>query len=196
MFKTTEFIKSKKILLLTIISLTSLIFVIVKISNNKNIKIQEIPIYSPVSGITNFDSIVPGKTSIERINELLGNPLNSTISGDLKISSYKSTNKYRNHKVYSKDGLAELVVEEVINKSKIAKDIQKEYGVAPEILYSESPTSAFKLYVYPDKGIAYLGHQDGTILEIWYFVPTTIDDFISKWGSDYLKEPSKVIPKY
>lgn len=196
MYKIFDFLKHKKIVLLTIISLSFLIFIVIKINNQKSVVIQEIPTSSPVSGIVDFNEIIPGKTSLDRINELLGKPLSSTTSGDLNISNYKSTNQYRNHKVYSKDGLAELVVEEIINKNKTVKDIQKIYGVAPVSLFSKSPSSAFKLYVYSDKGIAYLGHQDGTILEIWYFIPTTVDDFITKWGSDYSKEPSKEIPKY
>ena len=196
MFKIIEFIKSKKMILITVVSMSCLIFIVYKINNKQDGIIQEIPISSPVSGIAIFDEIIPGETSLERVNELLGKPLSSTTSGDLNISSYKSTNQYRNHKVYSKDGLAELIVEEIINKSKTAKDIQKIYGIAPISLYSESPSSSFKLYVYPDNGIAYLGHQDGTVLEIWYFIPTTIDDFITKWGNSYSKEPSKEIPKY
>lgn len=187
MIKIFEFIKNKKLILITIISMSSLIFIVYKINNDQDKIIQGTPISSPISGIANFEEIIPGKTSIERINELLGKPLSSTSSGDLDVSNYKSTNQYRNHRVYSKDGLAELVIEEVINKSKTAKDIQKIYGVAPESLYSQSPNSSFKLYIYAGKGIAYLGHVDGTILEIWYFVPTTIDNFIETWGKDYSK---------
>lgn len=197
MNKIIEFIKNKKITILTIISLSFLIFIVIKINNNKqNPIVQEIPISTPVNKIADFNEIIPGKTSLERINELLGKPLNSTISGELNVSSYKSTNQYRNHKVYSKEGLAELVVEEVINGSKTSNDIRKIYGIAPEMLYEKTLSSVFNLYIYPSNGIAYLGHEDGGILEIWYFVPTTIDDFITKWGSDYSKEPSKEIPKY
>lgn len=197
MNKIIEFIKNKKITILTIISLSFLIFIVIKINNNKqNPIVQEIPISTPVNKIADFNEIIPGKTSLERINELLGKPLNSTISGELNVSSYKSTNQYRNHKVYSKEGLAELVVEEVINGSKTSNDIRKIYGIAPEMLYEKTLTSVFNLYVYPSNGIAYLGHEDGGILEIWYFVPTTIEDFITRWGSDYSKEPSKEIPKY
>jgi len=197
MNKIIEIIKSKKITILTIISLSFLIFIVIKINNNKqNPIVQEIPTSTPVNKIADFNEIIPGKTSLERINELLGKPLNSTISGELNVSVYKSTNQYRNHKVYSKDGLAELVVEEVINGSKTSNDIRKIYGIAPEMLYEKTLSSVFNLYIYPSNGIAYLGHEDGGILEIWYFVPTTIDDFISKWGSDYSKEPSKEIPKY
>ena len=197
MNKIIEIIKSKKITILTIISLSFLIFIVVKINNNKqNPIVQEIPISTPVNKIADFNEIIPGKTSLERINELLGNPLSSTVSGEINVSSYKSTNQYRNHKVYSKDGLAELVVEEIINGSKTANDIRKIYGIAPEMLYEKTLSSVFNLYIYPSNGIAYLGHEDGGIFEIWYFVPTNINDFITKWGSDYSKEPSKEIPKY
>ena len=197
MNKIIEIIKSKKITILTIISLSFLIFIVVKINNNKqNPIVQEIPISTPVNKIADFNEIIPGKTSLERINELLGNPLSSTVSGEINVSSYKSTNQYRNHKVYSKDGLAELVVEEIINGSKTANDIRKIYGIAPEMLYEKTLSSVFNLYIYPSNGIAYLGHEDGGILEIWYFVPTNINDFIIKWGRDYSKVPSKEIPKY
>lgn len=196
MNKIINFLKSKKIILISIISISSLIFIVFKINNTKKDIVQNIPTSIPTSKYVDFSQIIPGKTGITRINEILGKPIESTISGTLTISDYKSTNQYRNHKVYSKDGLAELVVEEIINKSKTSSDIQKIYGIAPESLYSKSPSSAFKLYVYPDKGIAYLGHVDGTLLEIWYFVPTTIEDFTTKWGSGYLKEPSKVVPMY
>ncbi len=197
MNKIIEIIKSKKITILTIISLSFLIFIVIKINNNKqNPIVQEIPTSTPVNKIADFNEIIPGKTSLERINELLGKPLNSTVSGELNVSSYKSTNQYRNHKVYSKDGLAELVVEEIINGSKTANDITKIYGIAPEMLYEKTLSSVFNLYIYPSNGIAYLGHEDGGILEIWYFVPTNINDFIIKWGRDYSKVPSKEIPKY
>jgi len=197
MDKIIEFTKSKKIIILTLVSLSFLIFVVIKINFNKqNPTTIEAPISSPVDKIATFDEIIPGKTSIERINELLGKPLDSIASGGLNISNYKSTNQYRNHKVYSKDGLAELIIEEIIGESKTANDVRKIYGIAPEMLYEKTLSSVFNLYVYPSNGIAYLGHEDGTILEVWYFVPTTIEDFIIKWGSDYSKEPSKEIPKY
>lgn len=197
MNKIIEFIKRKKIILIVFISIASVVFIFVKINNNKQ-KDNGIEILttSPTNKIASFNEISPGKTSIEKINELLGYPLESTRSGDLDISDYKTSNQYRRHRVYSKDGLAELIIEEIIDSSKTTDDIRKVYGIAPEILYEKTPLSTFNLYIYPNNGIAYLGHQDGTILEIWYFVPTTIEDFITKWGSGYSKEPSKEIPKY
>lgn len=197
MNKILEIIKNKKITILAIFSLSLLIFVVIRFNSNKQ-KLTSVEKVdpSPVNKIASFDEIIPGKTSIEKINELLGKPLDSTKSGDLDVFNYKSENQYRTHKVYSKDGLTELIIEEIVNENKTANDVRKIYGIAPEILYEKTLTSVFNLYVYPSNGIAYLGHEDGGILEIWYFVPTTIEDFITKWGSDYSKEPSKEIPKY
>lgn len=197
MNKILEIIKNKKITILAIFSLSLLIFVVIRFNSNKQklISVEKVD-PSPFNKIASFDEIIPGKTSIEKINELLGKPLDSTKSGDLDVFNYKSENQYRTHKVYSKDGLTELIIEEIVNENKTANDVRKIYGIAPEILYEKTLTSVFNLYVYPSNGIAYLGHEDGGVLEIWYFVPTTIEDFITKWGSDYSKEPSKEIPKY
>lgn len=197
MNKIIEMIKSKKIIILTIVSLSFLIFIVIKINFNKqNSTVVGDPTSSPVNKIASFDEIIPGKTSLERINELLGNPLESTKSGELNVSTYKSTNQYRNHKVYSKNGLVELIVEEIIDGNKTTDDIRKIYGLAPEMLYEKKLSSVFNLYIYPSNGIAYLGHEDGTVFEVWYFIPTIIEDFITKWGKDFSKEPSKEVPKY
>jgi hypothetical protein len=196
MNKILNFVKSKKIILLVIISLVSIAFLIYKTtSNNRSLKKEPTTKISSAE-IASFKEIVPGKTSIEKVNELLGTPLDSTKSGDLNVSDYKTDNQYRMHKVYSKNGLAELVIEEVISNEKTAEDIQKTYGIATDILYEKTPLSTFNLYVYPKNGIAYLGHKDGTINEIWYFKPTSIEDFIKNWGEDYSKSPSNEVPQY
>lgn len=197
MNKIINFIKNKKIAFIGLISIFSIVFIFIKVnSSTPNDMKDVIPTSIPSNKVASFNEIVPGKTNTERINELLGYPIESTKSGDLDISGYKTQNQYRNHKVYSQEGLAELIIEEIIDSSKNADDIRKIYGIAPEILYEKTPLSTFNLYIYPSNGIAYLGHKDGTITEIWYFVPATIEDFITKWGSDYSKEPSKEIPKY
>lgn len=191
-----EFMKKRKYVLLALFLIFLFIFVAVSFNNNKNTNISKTPPTPTTSKIADFNGIVPGTTTIEDINKLLGRPIESTKSGDLNIYSYRSTNQYRHHKVISKDGLAELVVEEVIDKSKTAEDIRKIYGLAPEVLYEKALSSVFNLYVYPSNGIAYLGHADGTMLEIWYFTPTDIGSFISNWGGEFSRNPSNTVPKY
>lgn len=186
--------KYKKAIVVIAIVVFSLFIIFLNIGDKE--KKPEVVTSQTENKIISLKNIVPGKTSVEKINELLGTPIESTKSGSLDIYNYKSSNQYRQHQVYSKDGLSELIVEEIVNGEKTSYDIQRIYGAPPEILYEKTLTSFFNLYVYPNNGIAYLGHEDGTILEVWYFVPTKIEDFISKWGSGFSREPSKEIPKY
>ncbi len=189
-------ITKKQIFILSLfITIFSLAFIIIQSKNKLD---QNFSKNNNDNGnqMSNIRKIIPGKTSIDEANILLGKPLETNSDGNITTSKYKTLNEYRSNKIISKDGLSELIVEEIINNEKTAEDIRKVYGISPVILYEKTPLSTFNLYVYSDKGIAYLGHKDGTILQIWYFSPTTIADFITKWGGDYLKEPSKVIPKY
>lgn len=186
--------KKKTILitLLSIISLFSLVLILYKININKQTNNPIISVPKPIDKIASFKEIVPGETSLEEVNRLLGNPTSATTSGNITISDYKSSNEYRKHQVETENGNV-LFVKEVVNMTdKInAEEIRKIYGIAPYILYEKSHQNPFDLYVYPSNGIAYIGHEDGTVSEIWYFKTTTINNFISQWGSNYSKEPSE-----
>lgn len=189
--------KNKKILIpLLIVFVVSVLFII-NYANKKESTVESKPTLTPVSRIADFNEVVPGKTSIEKINELLGSPLSTISLNNIDTSMYKSSNQYRTHEVVSENGIVKLIIEEVVDNSKNSETIKKIYGVAPEVLYEQLPSSVFNLYVYPENGIAYLGHESGNaILQIWYFEPTTIQDFISKWASGFSKQKTKEIPQY
>jgi len=166
-------------------------------TSKQKASIPEPSIPSGTDQKASFGEIVPGTTTSDQINELLGFPVSSTVSGNITVSDFKSSNQYRTHQVELIDnGVA--FVKEMVNPgdSRNSEDIRKTYGDDPYVLFEKSQQSPFLLYVYPNNGLAYIGHQDGTMLEIWYFVPTTIEDFMSKWAKDYSKEPSKNLPIY
>ena len=189
-----EIVKRKKFFILGVISLISIVFILFKTSSTKQVTTKPTPFST--NKIADFKSIVPNQTSLDRINELLGYPVETRKDGDFTINEYRSTNKYRNHTIEIKKGLAIFIRQEIISGEQKASDIQKIYGLAPYMLYSQAASATFNLFVYPNNGIAYLGHKDGTILEIWYFSPTTIEDFINNYGDGYGYEPSKVVPIY
>ena len=198
MTKITEFIRKRRLFIFisAIIILALSIFFVLK--NEKKSTIG-IPTTTPVSSdkIASFNNIIPGKTSQERINELLGFPLNTESRDGKTFLDYKTSSQYRNHKVIIKNGVV-VLIKEIINKedNRNVDIIRKEYGVAPVVLYEQKPSSIFDLYVYPTNGIAFLGHNDGTILEIWYFEPTTIEYFASNWAEGFGEETYKEVPKY
>ena len=189
-----EIVKRKKFFILGVISLISIVFILFKTSSTKQVTTKPTPFST--NKIADFKSIVPNQTSLDRINELLGYPVETRKDGDFTINEYRSTNKYRNHTIEIKKGLAIFIRQEIMSGEQKASDIQKIYGLAPYMLYSQAASATFNLFVYPNNGIAYLGHKDGTILEIWYFSPTKIEDFINNYGDGYGYEPSKVVPIY
>lgn len=185
----------KKWFYLILVILTAFLFFILKNRNAGNVPVSQPGIAN--REVASFGEILPGKTSIDRVNELLGFPINTNIVDGKNLQDYRTSNEFRNHQVITENSLVKLIKEAVnIEDAKSAETIRNTYGIAPYILYEKKPSSVFDLYVYPENGIAYIGHEDGTILEIWYFEPTTIDDFISKWANDYSKQKYSGKPQY
>lgn len=144
------------------------------------------PSPTPAPQRATFRDITPGISNEADLSKMLGTPLKSTTNNGITTDEYKSTSPVRNSIGIIENGKVSLIRQIVGSSENITADsITNIYGKAPEILYNKAPNSVFRLYVYPSNGIAYLGHSDGTLLEIWYFVPTTIEDFISKWGQNY-----------
>lgn len=139
----------------------------------------------------NFESITPGKSTTSDVNKVLGTPISQTQVNGYDLSDYKSTSPTRNNQVYYTNGTAQLIKEIVSFKDlKKVSDVTKKYGTPTNILYGPDTVSGFYLFVYLDKGIAYLGNPNtGDLLEIWYFSPMSLDNFISTWAQDYSKNP-------
>jgi hypothetical protein len=156
------------------------------------------PVPTPVSSKTStFGTLTPGISTIDQVNEGLGKPVNTIATDSQTVSEYASTSKHRFHQVTFTNGVATLIKEIVSTTDDVKSDyITKDYGDAPYLLYNNEPNNYFNLYVYPQNGIAYLGHADGTVLEIWYFQPTTIDTFINTWGTGFSQTKTKDTSAY
>lgn len=160
----------------------------------QNAKTKPVFVATPVPQVASYKSIVPGVATEAYLNKILGTPLKTTISGSVKTDEYTANNTLRHH-IAIVQGQKVTFIKEIVSSSDTitTKDLISIYGVAPNILYSKLPNSTFNLYVYPANGIAYLGHKDGTLLEIWYFVPTSMNNFIDLWGQDYQTSPPEPV---
>jgi hypothetical protein len=69
-------------------------------------------------------------------------------------------------------------------------EIKSKYGDADKVLFGEESVNGNHLFVYLEKGIAYIGNPDtGTLTEIWRFSPVpNIDTFIETWAQNYSEE--------
>lgn len=184
MRKITEFIKKYWILILVVLAL--ILFVVNSLIKKPTLT----PTATPLPKQATFKSILPGVSTESDLNKILGSPLRTTVSNNQKTDEYKSTSELRHHSAVIEGGKV-LFIDEIVSAQDTAKasSITDVYGQSPDILYSKFPNATFNLYVYPSNGIAYLGADDGTLLEVWYFEPTTIESFQSTWGKDYSITP-------
>lgn len=147
---------------------------------------------TPIAKKSTYQNISPGLSTESDLTKTFGDPLRRTAgSGQVELE-YRSTSAIKNHYVLIRNGKLAILKETVTPEdNKSAASITSEYGVPQNILYNKLPNSSFQLYVYPENGIAFLGHSDGTIIEVWYFEPTSIEGFVSLWAPDYSNKPAK-----
>lgn len=131
-----------------------------------------------------YKSLVPGVSTKQDAIKILGTPLNDPSSDTL---TFRSNNPNIPNKVVADTDKVVLIKEIVTAKdNKTTNDITDKYGAASYTLYGPDSINGFNLYVYPDKGIAYLGHiKEPIVLEIWYFQPTSTEDFKTRWATEY-----------
>ena len=131
-----------------------------------------------------YKSLIPGTSSRGDVLNNMGKPLNDEASD---LLNFKSSNPNLPHQVTIPVDTVVFIREIITAKDKkTTEDITSQYGNAPYTLYGPASVNGFNLYVYLDKGIAYIGHvKEPILLEIWYFQPTTIEDFQVKWAKGY-----------
>lgn len=137
-----------------------------------------------------YKGIIPGTSSKEDVIEALGTPIIENKVEKYDQLEFKSDNpNYNNETLIEEDKVVFIKKIVVKNENIMAQEIKSKYGEPTNILYSHKSSIGINLYVYPEKGIAYIAHgASGILYEIWYFVPTTIGDFKQKWASNYSDE--------
>lgn len=168
------------IFLLFIFSILSLIYII-SVTKKQNETLQ------PSSTKESYKSFEAGKSDYTEVQTVLGKPLKEEKEGEFRVYYYPSQSAARNDKLYFKEEKLHLAKEIVAARQNLkSNEITVTYGVAPYVLYGSDSTSGFYLYIYPDKGIAYIGNPySEDLLEIWHFQKTTIEDFRKDFAPKY-----------
>lgn len=182
------FIFIKKYWLIGLVVVAVILYVVnLFIKGNTNFN----PSPSATPGAATYKSLIPGVSTSNQVSTVLGIPIDTKTTSNQTVSEYSSTNKNRFHEVTFTNGVTALIKEVVNSNDNVESTyITDIYGVAPYILYNKIDNNPFNLYIYPQYGISYLGGGDDTVLEIWYFQPTTIDDFTKNWGTGFSETQS------
>ena len=122
----------------------------------------------------------------------LGNPKEIKTEGGKETYLYSSTNQYRSHEVQFSQDTTSLVKEQIIGseKGKLPDFIEK-YGQPQAIIYGSHGTIA-PGHFWGDKGLMLFANvNDGRLIEIWYFPPQSLANFLKTYPNFDTKEPSQ-----
>lgn len=176
------FLKNKKVFfVLIVLALIGLgIFLVTKKPSTKP---------SPPSSAhgEGYKELYPGMSSKSQVIASLGQPKEEKTLESRLILSFPSLSPERKNEA-AFEGETLVFFKEVITAkdAETIEDITKNFGEAKYVLFGPGSMSGFNLYVYPEKGFAYIGNPTGnTLLEVWYFSPVSIEEFKRLWAKGY-----------
>ena len=157
----------------------------------RNKKAPPVPVPIPTSQQSAWREVVPGLSTKKDVAQKLGKP---KIEGESSLE-FESTSTTRNHTLSFEEGVVSLIKEIVSFRDTIkVNSLTSKYGETSDILYGPDAENGYYLFVYTEKGVAYLGNPaTGNLLEIWYFPVTSFEDFQKRWAASYSKSLS---PKF
>lgn len=137
-----------------------------------------------------WNNIIPGKTSFDEVEAKLGDPIETKREQTKTILLYPTESEALNHEIVISQNIVGLIKEQVINDARGISYYINQFGEPEAKLYGPYAASGYLLNIFPKNGIAVLAHADqGLIFEIWYFEPTTLEDFLQKWGQGLSENP-------
>ncbi len=125
-----------------------------------------------------FESLTPGRATIEDVKKLNGEPISSEKIGDKTYLYYPTHSEdYKNSVVVEKDRV-KFSLENVFDSSKgFLNDYKKRFGNPDFTIYdSEDDVVAWNIFLKGGVGIASFG--EGEIAKILYFEPQSKDEFL------------------
>lgn len=173
-------------IIIALLFLSSIVFIVFNVytSSKKNSSFQNTDVSNQA---VDLSWILPGKTEKNEIISRFGEPNKSVTTATNETLFYNSKISTRNNQIIIEGGIVILVKEmfSYTDEKKIS-NFSEVYGLPNYSLFGPDSAGGNKLYVYPDKGIAYIGQPKFDALEeVWYFSPTTIDDFKKRLAPNY-----------
>ncbi len=161
-----------------------LMLVIFVVLQNK--KISTISGPSPSPQLTSYKNVIPGKTTLEELKSQLGSPVEISNQGNLQIYKYPSQFTNYPSQFFVSSDKVNFVIEPVkYEEKRNIQDYLNEFGQPDKKLYNPNLGPAIPGYLYLSKGVIAFAHDaDGTLIEVWYFEPTTLANFMNTWGKD------------
>lgn len=135
----------------------------------------------PPPGTPWQQSIYAGQTTKNELEAKLGSPQKIEQLEDGIAYQYPTDDEFRPNKVEIKGDTVSIIKQQVLSQEGgDLNDYSQKYGTPNAKLYGKYGTIA-PGHFWGDKGLLVFGNdQDSTIVEIWYFAPTTLESFLEQ----------------
>ncbi|EKD80317.1 MAG: hypothetical protein ACD_40C00140G0002 [uncultured bacterium] len=136
-----------------------------------------------------LNQVTPGRTTLDQLIKALGQPQSSQQVATGTLYNFPSEQRHtadeviaqNNRVVFYKKKLPSSTTNDYL-PSKLQSTLQE----TPLRLYGPDSGAGYYLYVFLDHGLAvYASEQDHFVLELWTFIPTNRDTFLSSWATNY-----------
>jgi len=176
----------KKYWLLIFLAFLATVLLIVKILLKTA---QTLPV-----GENSWKGITPNISTKNELEKNLGQPINLEKKEEQTILYYPSENE---------DWPAEIYVSNKNNKVELIKNLNpfsnenyqyfiNKFGPPNKELFGPHQGAGFSVFVFLDKGVAIVSNpESGIVLEVWYFSPTTLENFLKFFGKELTLTPTE-----
>lgn len=149
--------------------------------------------FAPKNPANVWRGIALGETKRAEAIKVLGNPIRQKNDRGYLIDSYKGDSKFSEHAVFYRNETAVLVKERIDQpKEGGLTSLTGIYGSAYLRLFGPGSSSGFSYYAYFAKGVLIVANSfDGTVFELWYFVPSTQAEFLAGPGFELSLSPPR-----
>lgn len=138
-----------------------------------------------------WKGIVPGETKEGGLASALGEPESISQDGQQTTLSFESESGPPDRIVSENNTVG--IVKTHYFEGRGLDSFLEEYGKPDGEFWGEYKTVGFKTYVFLKKGVALVANPNGgAVVQIWYFKPTTMAEFLSKWGQELSLEFKEV----
>lgn len=136
------------------------------------------------------NQIYAGTTTKEELKSLLGSPIKVDDRNGQISYFYSSANQYRPHEVNVLGNTVNLIKEQVIEEEKgRLADYTQKYDQPERKLYGKHGAFA-PGHFWSKAGLLIFANEfDGKIIEIWYFSPTTLENFLQQYPELTTEKP-------
>lgn len=139
-----------------------------------------------------WQNIYAGTTSERELTSTLGPPNKKDTANDLQTYYYPTENEYRPNTVEIKENKVSIIKEQITpNQSINLSEFSAKYGPSENTLYGHYGTIAPGYFWSRHGLLVFAGQNEGNVLEIWYFAPTTLGNFLESNSDLETEEPER-----